>query len=129
MIKPKNAMRALYWTRIQVQSNIRPAGKLTSEYFLKWERYLSTIFFLGPETVNLWDELEEPPIEIDELETLFSVPPTQKREPKKAPTESAKPSKFIPFLFENKDKDYSTKISVLLTSGFTFIKMYFNLSS
>ena len=46
------------------------------------------------ECVNLWEDLEEPPIEVDELDSLFALPETQKREPKKTTDEAAKPTKI-----------------------------------
>jgi hypothetical protein len=46
------------------------------------------------ECLNLWEDLEEPPIEVDELDSLFALPETQKREPKKASDEAAKPTKI-----------------------------------
>jgi hypothetical protein len=39
------------------------------------------------ESSNLWDELEEPPIEVDEFDNLFSVPETQKKETKNSVAE------------------------------------------
>ena len=58
-------MRPLYWTRIQVPANHDQAQL---------------------ETQDLWEELEEIPIELDEFDSLFSRPqvqPKAKKENKK----------------------------------------------
>lgn len=45
----------------------------------------------GDELVqNIWEDLEEPQIEFDELDKHFSVPPTKKKEPKQPTTETSK---------------------------------------
>ena len=63
VIKPKSAMRPLYWTRIQVPSS-----------------------HLVDKNQDLWEDLEETPIEVEEFDNLFSRPqvkPKAKKEDKK----------------------------------------------
>ena len=72
IIKPKSAMRPLYWTRIQV-----PSSHLTE----------------NSKEQDLWEELEETPIEVEEFDNLFSRPqvkPKAKKEDKKVEKGSAK---------------------------------------
>ena len=74
VIKPKSAMRPLYWTRIQVPTS-----------------HSSTLE--DPDTQDLWEELEETPIEVDEFDFLFSRPqvkPKAKKEDKKSPDQPVK---------------------------------------
>ena len=64
-------MRPLYWTRIQVPANHDQAQL---------------------ETQDLWEELEEIPIELDEFDSLFSRPqvqPKAKKENKKKDSDEA----------------------------------------
>ena len=71
VIKPKSAMRPLYWTRIQVPANHDQAQL---------------------DTQDLWEELEEIPIELDEFDSLFSRPqvqPKAKKENKKKDSDEA----------------------------------------
>ena len=70
VIKPKSPMRPLYWTRIQVWANHDKAT----------------------DNQDLWEELEETPIEVDEFDLLFSRPqvqPKTKKENKKKDTDQA----------------------------------------
>ena len=72
IIKPKSAMRPLYWTRIQV-----PSSHLTED----------------SKGQDLWEDLEETPIEVEEFDNLFSRPqvkPKAKKEDKKVEKGSAK---------------------------------------
>ena len=55
VIKPKSAMRPLYWTRIQVPAN---HDKSTDNQ-------------------DLWEDLEETPIDVDDFDSLFSRPQVQ----------------------------------------------------
>ena len=72
VIKPKSAMRPLYWTRIQVPTNHSAED---------------------PDNQDLWEELEETPIEVEEFDSLFSRPqvkPKAKKEEKKSNETSVK---------------------------------------
>lgn len=70
VIKPKSAMRPLYWTRIQVPANHNASVTDDPE---------------NPQ--DLWEDLEETPIEVEEFDSLFSRPevkPKAKKEDKKS---------------------------------------------